>query len=168
MFEEIAGLPLHPLAVHAPVVLVPLLVLAALAYVLLPRLRPSLALGVAVLAVLAPLTAVVAKLSGDAFRQRKIELGQAPEPILAVIDNHRTFGTWTMWATLALGVLVLALLAVGSGRRRTGADGDAAAPRPAAWLTVALTVLVLLASAAALYYVFRTGDSGARMIWEGQ
>jgi hypothetical protein len=166
MFEEIAGLPLHPLAVHAPVVLVPLLVLAALAYALLPRLRPSLALGVAVLAVLAPLAAVVTKLSGDAFRQRKIELGQAPEPILAVIDNHRTFGTWTMWASIALGVVVLALVAVRRGRR--GGDGDAAAARPAGWVTVALTVLLLLASAAALYYVFRAGDSGARMIWEGQ
>jgi uncharacterized membrane protein len=168
MFEEIAGLPLHPLAVHAPVVLVPLLVVAALAYVLLPRLRPGLALGVAVLAVLAPLSAVIAKLSGDAFRQRKIELGQAPEPILAVIDNHREFGQWTMWSTIALGVLTLALLAVRGGRRGTGVAGEAAAPKPAAWLTVTLTVLVLVASAAALYYVFRSGDSGARMIWEGQ
>ncbi len=77
MFEEIAGLPMHPLAVHAAVVFVPLLALAALAYGLVPKLRRKVGWVAVLLALVAPASAVVARLSGDAFLQRRGFPGRA-------------------------------------------------------------------------------------------
>lgn len=151
MFEEIAGLPLHPLVVHGAVVLVPLLVLASLAYSLVPRLRGRVGWLAVGLAVVAPIAAVVAKLSGDALREG---LGL---PLQGQVADHRGFGTVTMWATIGLGVLTLVLVWV----RRTG-DGS----RVRSWAAGALTVLVVLAAGVAAVYVFRAGDLGSRMVWE--
>ncbi|HEX2356851.1 MAG TPA: hypothetical protein VHI50_10380, partial [Micromonosporaceae bacterium] len=65
MFEEILGVPAHPLLVHAAVVFVPLLIAAALAYALVPALRGRVGWAVALLAVAAPLAAWFATLSGN-------------------------------------------------------------------------------------------------------
>lgn len=64
MFKEILGLPAHVLVVHAVVVLVPLLALLSAAYVALPRFRARLDWAVAILAVVAPVSAFVAVESG--------------------------------------------------------------------------------------------------------
>ena len=53
MFEEIGGLPLHPLVLHAAVVFVPLQVLLALGYALLPALRRATLWAVVAVSVLA-------------------------------------------------------------------------------------------------------------------
>lgn len=152
MFEEIVGLPLHPLAVHGAVVLVPLLALAALAYALVPRLRTRVGWAAVLLAVAAPLAAVTAKLSGEAFQERR------GLPVVGELADHRNLGTTTMWLTIALGVLTLGLYAV----KRWG--GGPAAVR--AWLSGGLTVLVVLAAGAAAVFVVRTGDLGSRIVWE--
>jgi uncharacterized membrane protein len=151
VFDEFAGLPLHPLAVHGAIVLVPLLVLASVVYALVPKLRSRVSWVAVLLAVVAPLSAVMAKLSGDGLQEG---LGLAIEGQLA---DHRDFGTITMWVSIALGVLTLALAWV----RRTGGSS-----RAWSWLVGALTVLVVLVALVAAYYVFQTGDLGSRMVWE--
>lgn len=151
MFEEILGLPLHPLAVHAAVVLVPLLALASLAYALVPRLRAPVGWVAVLLSVAAPLAAVTAKLSGEGFQQRR------GLPLVGELADHRTLGTTTMWLTIALGVLTLVLYGV----RRWDSGSTVRA-----WLTGGLTVLVVLAAGAAAVYVVRTGDLGSRIVWE--
>lgn len=108
MFEEISGLPLHPLAVHGAIVLVPLLVLASLAYALIPQLRTRVGWVAVLLSVAAPVAAVVAKLSGEAFQQRRAL------PLAGQLADHRDYGTFTMWLTIALGVLTLVLVWVRS------------------------------------------------------
>ena len=45
VFETFMGLPLHPLVIHAAVVLIPILVLVALGYALVPRLRDRIGSG---------------------------------------------------------------------------------------------------------------------------
>lgn len=147
MFEEIAGLPMHPLAVHAAVVFVPLLALAALAYGLVPKLRRKVGWVAVLLALVAPASAVVARLSGDAFLQRR---GFPREGLIA---EHADYGSLTMWVTVALGVLTLALVAFG---RRSKAFGGV------------LTALVAVAAVAAVVLVVLTGDAGARSVWEYQ
>lgn len=151
MFEEFLGLPLHPLAVHGAVVLVPLLALASLAYALVPRLRARVGWVAVLLSVAAPLAAVTAKLSGEAFQQRR------GLPLAGELADHRGLGTTTMWLTIALGVLTLVLVWV----RRWDLGSTVRA-----WLTGGLTVLVVLAAGAAAVYVVRTGDLGSRIVWE--
>lgn len=149
MFEEIAGLPLHPLAVHAVVVLVPLSVVVTLCYALIPKLRARLEWAVAVLAVVAAASAVVAVLSGDAFARRR------GLPLEGALADHRNLGRITMVAALAFAVVALALVLsrrLGNAKLRT-------------WAVGGLTVVVVVAALAAVVSAVRSGDSGARMVW---
>jgi hypothetical protein len=150
MFETFLGLPLHPLVIHAAVVLVPLLIVVAFGYALVPGLRARLGWVAVVLAVLAPLSTLLAKLSGDAFRARlaRIQPG-APFP---KIDAHRALGTATLYWTIGLALLVFVLVLV---RRRPG------------WLSVVLAVAVLGVGLATGYYVYRAGDTAAHIVWTG-
>lgn len=148
MFEEFLDLPLHPLAVHAAVVFVPLLVVVSLAYALVPRWRSKVGWAAIGLAVIAPISALVSRQSGNALADR---LYSTVEGDLA---DHQNYGTITMWVTIGLGVLTLALVAL---QRAANTPG---------WLTIALTVLVVLAAGAAAVYVLLTGDLGSRIHWE--
>jgi hypothetical protein len=163
MFDELLGLPAHPLLVHAAVVFGPLLVATALGYALVPPLRKWLGWVVVLLAVAAPAALLFAKLSGDAFRARIATHGTAEQmaPLLAQIDEHRAFGTRAVWFGAALGVLALLLVFVCT----------AAARRPASTGSQIISYVLIAATAVAAgvtaYYVFKTGDSGARIVWQG-
>jgi len=160
------GIPAHPLLIHAAVVFVPLLALAAVGYALVPFLRPHIRLVLAGLAVIGPLSALAAKLSGEAFFDRLRERGRVTAEFIPTIERHQDFGTMTMWAAIALGVITLALVyfvgPTGAALRTAGGPGNTRV------VSIALTVLSVAAAAFALYYVIRTGDSGAKAVWEGQ
>jgi hypothetical protein len=164
--EEFAGIPAHPLLIHAAVVFVPLLALAAVAYALVPLLRPHIRLVLAGLAVAGPVSAILARQSGEAFFSRLRERGRVTEGFIPVIERHEDFGTMTMWTTIALGVVTLALVyfigPTGAVARTAGGPGSTRV------VSVTLTVVSVVAAAVAMYYVIRTGDSGAKAVWEGQ
>jgi uncharacterized membrane protein len=157
VFEEFKGLPLHPLVVHAAVVLIPLLVLGAVAYAVVPRFRSRIGWAVVALAVAAPLAALFAKLSGDAFRQRLIDKNNIGGQVLDRVNDHRSLGNITLWFTIALAVITLLFVFVTSRR----------APAIPRWGIVVVGVVVIGLAAASGYYVFWTGDFGARAVWEG-
>jgi uncharacterized membrane protein len=152
VFETILGIPAHPLLVHAAVVFVPLLVAAALAYPLIPRLRQRIAWAVVALAVVAPLSALFAKLSGDSFRNRLIHRDVASPEILAKISEHQSYGTMCLYLAAALGLVTLVFVLLRS--------------RPAV-LSLVLTVISVGLSLVTGYYAFRTGDTGAHIVWQG-
>ncbi len=150
VFATFLGLPLHPLVIHAAVVFIPLLILFGLAYALVPRLRPRIGWVTVLLALVAPLCALAAKVTGDAFRARLAKI--TPGARFDLIDGHRHLGTLTLYYTIALAVLVLALVLVRN--------------KPAA-VNVGLIVLVIIGSAVTGYYVYRTGDTAAHIVWQG-
>ncbi len=155
MFTTVLGIPAHPLLVHVPVVLVPMLVLVTIGYAVLPRWRDRVGWAVVVLAVAAPLGAWAAVLSGNAFRHRLISRGVAPA-ILTRIDGHMRLGNLTLWATVTLALIGLATVYLSRRPKR-----------PAPWLSALMVVLIVLAGAVAGYYVVRTGDAGAHIVWTG-
>ncbi|MGE5830653.1 MAG: DUF2231 domain-containing protein [Micromonosporaceae bacterium] len=164
MFEELLGIPAHPLLVHAAVVFVPLQILAIFAYTLLPAYRRHTTWFVLAVAVIGPLTALAAKLSGQAFRDRLVRNGTTDPGILAKIDEHRSFGDRTFWTALALGVLMLAFMwMIRSRERASGAPssgyGDV--------LTIGFTAVLLVLGLVTAYFVFKTGDTGAHIVWSG-
>lgn len=163
MFDELSGLPTHPLIVHAAVVFVPLLVVGAVTYALIPAVRQRIAWAVVGLAVVAPLSAWLATQSGNRLRERLAGQGMSPE-LLARIDEHRDLGEQTLWASGALAVF--ALLAVGTVVTR-GRRADTATGKGAMLITVVLTAGVLLSAVASAVFVFQTGESGARSVWGG-
>jgi hypothetical protein len=155
VFETFFGLPLHPLVIHAAVVFIPLLIVAALVYVLAPQTRAKLNWAVVILGVIAPLSALFAKLSGDTFRIRIVRRHLANAEILNNIDVHRHYGTLTLYVTIALGLVALAAVLLPVLRQRT----------LAVWVPLAVVTVGL--SAASAYYVFRTGDTAAHIVWQG-
>ncbi|MEU8082381.1 DUF2231 domain-containing protein [Micromonospora sp. NPDC049101] len=166
MFEEFMGLPAHPLVLHAAVVFVPLLALLTVGYALVAPIRPHTRWVLGLLAVGAPVAALLAKLSGDAFFERMRAANRITPEFLPKIEAHQEFGDITFWATLLLAIVALALVRFVPPRAaEAGATGDG---RPGRALTVALQVLSVVAAGIVVYYVIRTGDSGAKAVWEGQ
>lgn len=144
---DILGLPLHPLVVHAAVVLVPLAALGALAVVISGALRERYGWLTACFAAAAAVSAVVARLSGEALAS---SLGNLP-----AVQAHQLWGQWVPFPAVALAVLLPVGLLL---RRRPGTAS-------AAWVAVA--VLISLVAVACLVLVALTGHSGATAVWGG-
>ena len=154
MFDQINGLPVHALIVHAVVIFVPLLAVGAIVYALVARLRSKIGWAVGLLAVAAPISALVAMLSGNQLHQRLIDQGLKGRGA-EILADHQGFGTLTFWLSLGLGVVTLVML--GLTLRKSSS-----LPKPA---DIGLSVLMVALAAAAGYYCFRTGDSGAMAVW---
>jgi hypothetical protein len=140
---EINGVPVHPLVVHAAVVLGPVGALVSLCYVVSAQWRTRLE-GVTVLLALAGSGAIwAAWYTGRRFLHDRPDLKQ-----LALVHTHQHRAN-----ILALVTIAYALLAIG------------------AWLVrgmpSARVVRVLLAVAAlgVLVLAVLTGDAGARAVW---
>lgn len=156
------GIPAHPLLIHAAVVFVPLLALVAIAYAFVPLVRPHTRWVLGLLAVGAPISTLLSKLSGDAFFDRMAAAGRITEEFYPTIENHQQLGNMTLFATIILGIVTLALVYfVGP---RVAAAGAAGRGRI---LPLVLQVLTVIAAGLSLYYVIRTGDSGSKAVWTG-
>jgi hypothetical protein len=90
MFRAFMGLPLHPLAVHAAVIFVPLLALGSAGYAVLPRVRRRLGWVMWGLAIAAPVTTFVATESGEAFQQ-VLTVKQYSAHVLDLVATHAEF-----------------------------------------------------------------------------
>lgn len=152
MLDLINGLPIHPLVVHAVVVLLPLACLGTIALVVRPAWRARY--GVLVVLVAAAATALipVATSSGEALEQRVGDPGV-----------HAELGDQLIW--FAIPLLLTSAALVWLDRRRNAA----ARPTPRD-LTLVRTAaaLSLVAALAASVQVYRVGDSGARAAWGDQ
>ncbi|MET8118233.1 DUF2231 domain-containing protein [Micromonospora sp. NPDC005189] len=171
MFEEFMGIPAHPLVLHAAVVFVPLLALLTIGYALVPPIRPHTRWVLGLLALGAPISALLAKLSGDAFFDRLRAANRVTPEFAPTIEAHQEFGDITLWATIGLAIVALALVWFVPPRAAKASAAEASATddaRPSRALTLALQVLSLVAAGIAVYYVIRTGDSGAKAVWTGQ
>ena len=154
MFDQINGLPVHALILHAAVIFVPLLAAGAIVYALMPRWRPQIGWAVGLLALVAPITTLVTMLSGSELYNRLIDQG-LKGPGKEILDDHMGFGSLTFWCTLGLGVVTLVL--VGLTWRR-----ESTLPKAAG---IGLQAVVIVLAVVSGYYVFRTGDSGATAVW---
>ena len=170
MFDEIMGLPAHPLMVHAPVVLIPLTVLTALVYGLIPPVRQRLGWLLVLFSLAAAGTSYAAAESGSRFA---VELGGATP----AISEHEDFGQMlrNLAALLALVAVVLVVVDRARHRRRRLQFADDGSPHTYARarsggvllvvVSVVLTIGLLAVAGGAGYYVYLTGESGAEMVW---
>lgn len=165
MLEEFRGIPTHPLLIHAAVVLVPLLAILAVAYALIPFVRPHIRWVLGLLALATPISALLAKLSGDAFFARLQSRDRITPEFYPKIEAHREWGTLTLYATIVLALLTLALVYFVGPRVAAARVADRAGSTRIVSLTLA--ALSVVAAAVSVYYVVRTGDSGAQAVWTG-
>lgn len=153
---QVAGLPLHPLIVHAVVVLTPLTVLALLLGTFWPQARRRLgivtALGAALVLVLVPVTVA-------AGRSLAAVLGPLP-----AVARHQGFGEMLLpWA--------VALFVVAAGQWAWFRYGDErmrrTRPGAARLVRIAIAAAAVVVGVGTLVLLVLVGDSGARAVWGG-
>lgn len=145
MPESFLGLPIHPLVVHATVVIVPTAAGLLVAIALLPRLRAwagPLPLLLAVVAlVLTPISTASGKNLAKSFGESK------------AIQRHEDLGEMLIWWTIGLVVVAGAVWLL----ERRGLLGGGVA--------VGLKVAAVLVGLGTIVQVALIGHSGADAVW---
>ncbi len=156
---DIAGLPLHPLVVHAAVVLVPLTMIGALVVAFWSAGRQRYGMLIEVFAAVSVVAVVLATTSGgDLLRS----LSAAP-PILA---DHQRYGSALIYPTVAVA-MGLGLLLVSDWMLDRAADepDPELVRKRARTLRLLGVVIVVMSAVTGVTLVFLTGHSGAYAVW---
>ncbi len=149
MLDTFNGLPLHPLIVHAVVVLLPLSALGVIAVAIRPAWLARYGKLVIAVASASVLAIPLATSSGERLAARVGEPGV-----------HAELGDTLIWFALPLLAAVVTLAWL---RRRTAGDGASAGGRSR--LSLVTGVVAVLIATANLVQVYRIGESGARAVW---
>ena len=153
---EFNGLPLHPLVVHAVVILGPLAALTGLAYAAVPKWRWLLRWPLVALSLVVAVTAVVATSAGESLLDSRPEL----EPL---VEDHEEWGELLRNAALAnVAISLFAAWALGGTSALTSGRGARESRGALGWVAAALLVA---GSVALVVLVFLAGDSGAQAVW---
>jgi hypothetical protein len=152
------GLPAHVLLVHAIVVLLPLTSLLLVLSAVWPKVRrplagPNALLSLVVLAMV-PVTTNAGEWLGH--RVQRTEL----------IHDHAKLGDTAIW--FAIPVAVMAVLVWWRGRRASASVQRSRLTAVSTIANVMIAVLSVSAASAAVYGIYRIGDSGARASWEAK
>jgi hypothetical protein len=162
-----SGLPAHPLFLHVPVILIPVATIWALVLVARPRwfLSSGVLLGIVTVIALAATFLTVG--AGEALRNA-LHLNGGFGPA-ALIARHAHAGMILRdLLILFTGAVIAALfahrVAAGMLSGLTWLDGLARHPATLVLLRAGLAVLAI----ACAYFVFHTGDLGAKAVWQGR
>ncbi len=156
--HEIHGLPVHPLAVHAVVVLVPLAALLAILFVI-PRSRAWSALPMALVSVAALISVYVARASGFNFKRHFVTLvgGAAAWNSSALgkaVHTHEGRANVLFYLMIVFAIIAVAVYVL--WRRADRFTG------PVEYVACAVLVVGALVVGFQCYLV---GDSGAKAVW---
>jgi uncharacterized membrane protein len=160
-----SGLPAHPLFVHVPVVLIPTTVAVAVVFVFKREWFSRYGIALAVVSIVAMSSIFVTMQAGAALRGELNLHGQAAK----LISEHSQAAHILAIVYVAFtATLILAFASQRiSGGMPTGLAivDDLLSPR---WMLTGLCAVLVLLSIGAGYMVFRTGDLGAKAVWEGR
>ncbi|MFV0252649.1 MAG: DUF2231 domain-containing protein [Beutenbergiaceae bacterium] len=167
MFDQVLGLPMHILVLHAVVVLGPIAAISAIAYSVRPTWRWYLKWPTLMLAVIAGIAAFVTGQSGEALQQQMIANGAAGE-LLQNINDHAQAGK--VAAALGIAFMVVTIAAVwfvlpagphpGQSEAKSGLRLNPVVRQVTAGLTIAVAIALIVAIALA-------GHLGATAAWDG-
>ena len=163
MFDSIDGLPLHPLAAHAAVVLVPLAGLLGLVFAV-PRTRCWATAPLPLSALGAALATTVAVRSGQALREAgglgATGLGGS---VADLVHEHAERGD--LLEILAWAYVVVALLAAGVQLAITRRPESEPRSRTLHLSVLMLSVVLALGAVGLAVQTYRVGELGARAVW---
>ena len=145
MLDTVFGLPVHPLLVHATVVIVPLAALTVLLSAVWPRFRSWAGWGPLALAVAAVVLTPLSTSSGEELEHR---IGHS-----SAVEKHAELGDMLIWWVVPLAVLAAVLY----WWQRSSRPGKA--------LAVVVAVLPVLVAVGTLVQVVLIGHSGAESAW---
>lgn len=169
------GLPAHVLLLHAPVVLIPLLVIATVVVVWHPKWREQYGSVLLILALLSLFSTVLTAGAGEAFRNDMFRpvrgmfaggpfrMGGVPN----IVHRHQEAGEHLRLVMFIFTLALILVIAADRHRRRSTATGK---PRfiHAPATGILSNVVVTLLAVVALAFVIHTGQLGARAVWEGR
>jgi drug/metabolite transporter (DMT)-like permease len=148
MPSTVAGLPVHPLIIHATVVFVPLTALALVLSVVSPRFRAwagPLPLALAVVSL------VLDPLSTSTGENLEHMVGETP-----AVQHHAHLADMLIWWVLAMLVVAAATYFLHRRRRPVGKG-----------LAVTLAVVGVVAAGGTVVQTVLIGHSGAEAAWSG-
>jgi hypothetical protein len=158
----IDGIPLHPLVVHAVVVLLPLAALGAVVIAISRALRRSLGLPVLLVALAGVASVPMATTTGE---QLFLALG-GQNPLVA---EHQQRASWLLPVAVAFLVLLAAgvLTELAAVRAEVGAHAAPAATPTRYRVATGLTALAALVGLGAAAVVAWVGHAGSAAAWQG-
>jgi hypothetical protein len=145
LFGSVAGLPLHPLVIHASIVLIPLVAIGALVMSYLPSFSRRYGKLILVIALFAQISLFLAKVTGEAFE----------EILDKDMGNHAELGEIAPFVTLPMVVLIYL-------RWRLDRSG---ATVGSVWVRRLTSLALILASLASIAVIVLVGHSGAQSVW---
>lgn len=145
LFGSVAGLPLHPLVIHASIVLIPLVAIGALVMSYLPSFSRRYGKLILVIALFAQVSLFLAKVTGEAFE----------EILDKDMGNHAELGEIAPFVTLPMVVLIYL-------RWRLDRSG---ATVGSVWVRRLTSLALILASLASIAVIVLVGHSGAQSVW---
>ena len=145
LFGSVAGLPLHPLVIHASIVLIPLVAIGALVMSYLPSFSRRYGKLILFIALFAQLSLFLAKVTGEAFE----------EILDKDMGNHAELGEIAPFITLPM----VALIYLRWRLDRSGATVGSV------WIRRLTSLALILASLASIAVIVLVGHSGAESVW---
>lgn len=142
VFDLVMGLPVHPLVVHAAVVLIPLAAVAAIAMAVKPAVSRKYGKIIIGIAVLGQLSSIAAKLSGEEFLDR----------LDIKLERHAELGDMAPLTSLPMLAFLVLLYQLD---RKTATSN----------LRKVMAALTAASAVFAAGYIAITGHSGAEAVW---
>ncbi len=149
-FDVINGLPVHPLVVHAAVVLVPLAALGLIVMAFSPRFSRRYGWLVVWASIGGAVFSFVAKEAGEALADRVGEPG---------FDHAELGDVMPIAASLLMAATIVLWLL------DRGPDGS---PRRGGLLRTLVAVAAVALALGNMVWMYRVGDSGAKSVWSGE
>ena len=160
-----SGLPAHPLFVHVPVILIPITIVVAIVFVIKPAWFSRYGIALALVSIVAMSSIFLTMQAGAALRAALHLQG----PAARLISQHAQAAHYLAYIYVAFtAVLIVTFAAMRiSGGMPTGLGivDRLLSPRP---IFTLLRVVLVLLSIGAGYMCFRTGDLGAKAVWQGR
>jgi hypothetical protein len=159
------GLPAHPLFIHVPVILIPTTIAAAIVFVVKPQWLTRYGIALALVSIVAMSSIFLAMQAGAALRGALNLQGQAAKLISEHSQAAHILAIVYVLFTATLIVTFAAQRISGGMPTGLGIVDDLLSVKP---ILTALRVVLVVLSLVAGYMCFRTGDLGAKAVWQGR
>ncbi len=159
------GLPAHPLFIHVPVILIPTTIVAAIVFVVKPQWFTRYGIALALVSIVAMSSIFLAMQAGAALRGALNLQGQAAKLISEHSQAAHILAIVYVLFTATLIVTFAAQRISGGMPTGLGIVDDLLSAKP---ILTALRVVLVVLSLVAGYMCFRTGDLGAKAVWQGR
>jgi hypothetical protein len=160
-----SGLPAHPLFVHVPVILIPSTIVAAVVFVFKRQWLSRYGIALAVVSIIAMSSIFLTMQAGAALRGELNLQGQAAKLISEHSQAAHILAIIYVLFTATLIVTFAAQRISGGMPTGLAVVDELLSPR---WVLTGLRVALVLLSIGAGYMCFRTGDLGAKAVWQGR